>query len=768
MSSNTDTSQQSANAIPASAPAPLYTSMITEQRGANATPPSAPVMASAAVPISTITVTGGGSTSASSVTETTLSPQPKSFYEEGATLKRNVNGKSDVWQFFHIYDEKKFQDHAFCLLCKSDIKYGKTHSTSNLEKHIQRHHKKEYEDIMIQRSNKRLKLLEDDSKSGNQNKITKFMDNTSNTESQECLIQWIIDAYLPLATVQRDTFRKYVYSLNKTAPIIGEDKIRSLLSNKYYDTQQQITNILKGQSVSLTTDAWTSIAKEGYVTCTLHFIEPATWTLHYFSLGIFKKDGTSTANDVVRYTEEHMTKFNITYPQLTCIVTDTEATMIAAGRIFKGKSIEAGGATAWHGCIDHKLELITKLAFKDIPESLGTMAACRAIVTFFNSSTQATEKLKGKTKARLGVALTVIQDVMTRWWSTYSMCERLLRLKTVLTVMHLEGDMRLFLSEQQWAIVSDMAALLKPFMIAQRLLEGQSYVTISLIPYILHKIRTGLQTANLEPSASAQVQAVSAMMLRKFNDEFGTGAENTVAIDHAAEGNNRREKGIPKMVLMAMCLDPRAKSGAGVPPADREVIWQYIEDELVEITMAAGPPTPTAPAAAVAPPPAMAPAIDIEDDSVNDVDIFFQDFDADDELQELNDALGPNDATRAEEEQVWGLETVRDTIQREMQLYKEARGMMLRDPNTKNFSNPLDWWRVNKQTYPHLSKLALKYLSIPATSAPSERVFSTAGLTIAKERARLDATRANEIVFLHDSIPALLNYQKTMGARNRE
>jgi hypothetical protein len=184
--------------------------------------------------------------------------------------------------------------------------------------------------------------------------------------------------------------------------------------------------------------------------------------------------------------------------------------------------------------------------------------------------------------------------------------------------------------------------------------------------------------------------------------------------------------------------------------------------------MAAGPPTPTAPAAAVAPPPAMAPAIDIEVESINDVDIFFQDFDADDELQELNDALGPNDATRAEEEQVWGLETVRDTIQREMQLYKEARGMMLRDPNTKNFSNPLDWWRVNKQTYPHLSKLALKYLSIPATSAPSERVFSTAGLTIAKDRARLDATRANEIVFLHDSIPALLNYQKTMGARNRE
>jgi len=93
---------------------------------------------------------------------------------------------------------------------------------------------------------------------------------------------------------------------------------------------------------------------------------------------------------------------------------DTEATMIAAGRLFREKSIEAGGRTAWHGCIDHKLALVTKLAFKDKPESIGTMAACRNILSFFNSSSQATEKQKEKTKARLGAAVTVIQDVVTQ------------------------------------------------------------------------------------------------------------------------------------------------------------------------------------------------------------------------------------------------------------------------------------------------------------------------------------------------------------------
>jgi hypothetical protein len=62
--------------------------------------------------------------------------------------------------------------------------------------------------------------------------------------------------------------------------------------------------------------------------------------------------------------------------------------------------------------------------------------------------------------------------------------------------------------------------------------------------------------------------------------------------------------------------------------------------------------------------------------------------------------------------------------------------------------------------------MSMKYLSIPATSAPSERVFSTAGLTIAKDRARLEASRANELVFLHESVPSLNKYNAAIEGRN--
>ena len=54
----------------------------------------------------------------------------------------------------------------------------------------------------------------------------------------------------------------------------------------------------------------------------------------------------------------------------------------------------------------------------------------------------------------------------------------------------------------------------------------------------------------------------------------------------------------------------------------------------------------------------------------------------------------------------------------------------------KEFSNPLDRWRVNQYHF-HLSALlARRILWIPSTSALSERVFSTAGHTITKSQTR--------------------------------
>ena len=73
--------------------------------------------------------------------------------------------------------------------------------------------------------------------------------------------------------------------------------------------------------------------------------------------------------------------------------------------------------------------------------------------------------------------------------------------------------------------------------------------------------------------------------------------------------------------------------------------------------------------------------------------------------------------------------------------------------NTVN--NPLKWWSRHEYQFPVIAHLARKILCIPAISASVERLFSTAGLTIVQERARLSPELAEDIIFLHDVWPVI-------------
>ena len=103
-----------------------------------------------------------------------------------------------------------------------------------------------------------------------------------------------------------------------------------------------------------------------------------------------------------------------------------------------------------------------------------------------------------------------------------------------------------------------------------------------------------------------------------------------------------------------------------------------------------------------------------------------------------------------------------ERAQAELTMYK-AEPMLPLQKEDRSYNNPLEWWRMKAQQFPLLSELAIRYLCVPATSAPSERVFSSAGLTIAKERSRLDPATANELVFLHETLPAVERYNASIG-----
>ena len=82
-----------------------------------------------------------------------------------------------------------------------------------------------------------------------------------------------------------------------------------------------------------------------------------------------------------------------------------------------------------------------------------------------------------------------------------------------------------------------------------------------------------------------------------------------------------------------------------------------------------------------------------------------------------------------------------DRIQIEMNNY-------LQEPVLPLAASPLLWWKSNCHKYPLIAKAARVILCVPATSVPSERVFSTAGDIVSAQRASLSPENVDALIFL--------------------
>ena len=81
-------------------------------------------------------------------------------------------------------------------------------------------------------------------------------------------------------------------------------------------------------------------------------------------------------------------------------------------------------------------------------------------------------------------------------------------------------------------------------MIAQKLWEGQTYVTISLVPWIIYKIRIGLWEAIDSQTSNEYIQSIAAEMIQIFNTHFGQGDAGMVSMENLETGKRKWPKGI--------------------------------------------------------------------------------------------------------------------------------------------------------------------------------------------------------------------------------
>ena len=92
-------------------------------------------------------------------------------------------------------------------------------------------------------------------------------------------------------------------------------------------------------------------------------------------------------------------------------------------------------------------------------------------------------------------------------------------------------------------------------------------------------------------------------------------------------------------------------------------------------------------------------------------------------------------------------------FEQEVDTYRTTAGEQFNDGELGMKANILMWWKKYAVRFPYLSRLARRYLAMPATSASVERLFSVSGQVVTAKRARLDPTTVTLLVFLHEAIP---------------
>ena len=125
-------------------------------------------------------------------------------------------------------------------------------------------------------------------------------------------------------------------------------------------------------------------------------------------------------------------------------------------------------------------------------------------------------------------------------------------------------------------------------MIAQRLLEGQTYVTISLVPYII--TRSGKA---FKKPLTVQIQLIilGALQQKWFRSSIHILVKVMLERLGLEIGKRKRPKGINILALMASILDPRIKGGVGLLNDDKEIIYDKIREAIIEIATISTPTT---------------------------------------------------------------------------------------------------------------------------------------------------------------------------------
>ena len=358
-------------------------------------------------------------------------------------------------------------------------------------------------------------------------------------------------------------FRLFCRNINEDYKVPSATTVQKYIGLEYDNVKEAVIKSLKGQHVSLTTDMWTSAANHGYITLTCHYITE-DWQLKNNVLATRELKERHTGVNIAQCIGDLKDEFGL--GSVTCIVTDNASNMNVA-------ALESGISRV--SCFSHSLQLAINDGLKQ-NEIAKTISVARKLVGHFNHSTLATNALRDyQVKMGAKQPLKVMQDVITRWNSSYHMMQRLLDLRTAIyAVVHDDNITKpsertmLDIRERYWDIMQEVSPVLRPLAEATQLLTKDTEPTSGFVYKILHSLLPYLQTIGNDsaPVAEMKIRIRDSIMRRFSVNETGEPDESVLR----------------SMLCMSAALDPRSKSLSFMRSEKQDTLKGYLKELLQE------------------------------------------------------------------------------------------------------------------------------------------------------------------------------------------
>lgn len=254
------------------------------------------------------------------------------------------------------------------------------------------------------------------------------------------------------------------------------------------------------QHFALTTDIWTDIQTRSHIGITIHFVD--NYIINSGLLGVYELDERHSSEYIASKLVEVCGKWSISTASIVAVTTDGAANMIKAIDIAFDKKRQII-------CFAHALNLVAQQAISNVPELVSLVSKVKNIVRWFKQSVVASDDLRKATKGDGKL----LQEVPTRWNSTFYMLERFLCLKQIVNdIVHRHISAPNMVSAKEVQDISDVIDLLRPVEAATKELCAQKYITTSRVIPMVSILQKNIK--EFQPKQEMGLQLKSAIIVQ--------------------------------------------------------------------------------------------------------------------------------------------------------------------------------------------------------------------------------------------------------------